>query len=557
MKTFIDLPKELISFISEYLAVKSDILSLSLSCKYFFEASIPTLWARLLLDAAEWESFRKTFSKPKKLYVDYRIFIKSFYITVSPTIHQWKSHSSEVAKLQHLRVFLAACPNLSTLVLESASLNDDDLWIVCKSCPNLNRLYLTTSATTNHGKITDDGLKIIAKSLIHLQHLVLKSSSPNLFTDRGLEHLKSLKTKLLTFGLEMEKKENASPPNFDTALGSPASMTASLSLSPMMEGFVDEAKFIDAYCSLLQHHNILENILLDWPVDMSSIFLYMANSVPFLKKLKTGNTSCLVELSAVLKAHPGIKYISLYEVHNVDAGPEDVHAILSPLFAEMENKTLTFLEFVGVCQFQSISPLIPFFKNLQSLIYQPSTRFASVLPALSTSTDLIAQSCRNLRVVAIPIHSNENLICFALNCPLLEDLDIQDGRGVDSAGLTMLATRCTKLRRLCLGSSVFNDVSADIFARNLGSSLRVLNLPSPSKLTSAGFIMLATGCPRIERLGNLSPYIPLEVLLQNLPIMTNLQELEFGVLRGRSPFSRSELDDIKAAGKRLKVISFH
>jgi hypothetical protein len=137
----------------------------------------------------------------------------------------------------------------------------------------------------------------------------------------------------------------------------------------------------------------------------------------------------------------------------------------------------------------------------------------------------------------------------------LKDLDLQDGRGIDTAGLTILVTKC-KLIRLCLGFSIFNDVTAGIMVKNLGSSLKELTLPSCSTMSVTGFILLANGCKLMEKLRNLSPNIPLENLLQNLPQMTHLRELEFGISRRGPPFSRLELDQIKFAGKRLRLVSF-
>ena len=399
--TFQDLPKEIISLISEHISVKTDILALSLSCKFFFELCIPTIWSIISIDQEEWETFKKPFSKPKKLYNDYRAFIKSFSLTTSSGL--WKlSGLGDATRLQHLRIFLAACPNLSSLVIDCASVNDDDIWIICKSCSKLKKLTLT-SANTNHGKISDEGLKTISKYLNHLEHLLLKCSNPYLFTDRGLEHLKHLKSKLLSFGLEIEKKGILTP-DFS------AHLNISSTLTPA-EGFLDEDRFIEAYCSLLNHHDSLENVFLDWPINMSKVFTNMATNVSSLKRLKVGNTACLTELSALLKAHSKIEYISFYEVLNID-GASDIESLLLPLYSESENSPLNHIEFIGVCQFQFLCPLIPYFKNLRCLIYHPSTRLASLLPTIRISTDLIAQCCPNRkRLLFIHVKLTDSCYC--------------------------------------------------------------------------------------------------------------------------------------------------
>ena len=518
------LPYEIVLDLFEFLP-QTSLLNCLLLSKQFYVSAAAILYRKVSLDVDDFQIVKKRFAKPKKLYEDYRIYFKSFRLMAgNPT------------RLQ-LRQFLQPCSALNELILDFPCINDDDLWIITKSCP------LTSLNLALDHQISDEGIMTICKnSETTLRHLVLKCTAVDSISERGMAGIaSSFQGKLSTFSLEFLPSSTfhpllSSPTSGNTA--TPKSATSNLG-------------FVDALCSVFSFHRQLKSITLDWPINTSLVFKSIAENINNLDYFKVGNTSTSEELVSVLESNPACKTLSLFEINLNSIGIKEV-------FAPLDASSLTNLYVIGVCDFSSILPYLPNFTNLKTIQFSPTTRFASISPSQVLPTDLIAFNCPKLESLALPIHGDDALTSFANHCPRLNNVDVQDGRAISIIGITILVSKCKRLERLSLGFASLNDSGIDVLAKFCGERLIELQLPTPGKITSSGLRVLAEKMGNLETLLNLAPDIPMDAVLYAASKLCNLRQLGFGILRGRhNPFTKDEIDDIRKAGKRLRLIHFH
>jgi hypothetical protein len=446
-------------------------------------------------------------------------------------------------KLNNLRTSLQGCLNITDLCVDTPSLNDDDLWILTNNLKALTRFQFISNSTT-FGRITDEGLITISKNTFNLKHLIIKSLSLDCFSDRGFLALANREQKLLSFGLEfIDCSINQRSSVFDTQI--PTTPNSPL-LSPWIE---DKQKFIDSLSSIIQSNIELEHLSLDWPIEMKEIIAKASKVLTKLKSIKIGNISCISEFRSLLSSNKNLKKLSMYEFNSKTV----IEDLLQPLFLDYENKNLQHLECIGICDFQNIHPIINYFVKLQTLVFTPTTRYASY-PSINKILD-IPLNLRLLKKVALPIYDDETLISFADNCPDITYLDIQDGRAVTNQCIIIISSKLA-LTTLCLGFSTLLDHGIDSLIRKQHETLKELVLPTPPKITKKGFLCLAEGLKKLERLKNLRSDLEFGVLEQGVGMMERLEELSMGVLRGQTrPLNYIEIEQLKKVGKNLKHFS--
>jgi hypothetical protein len=546
------LPNEILTEIVSYLDTKNKIKTLTLFKSWFF-AVVPLLWSKIICHLDDWEPLKKLFSK-RRLYQDYRSSIKILHFI---------SHSISLqSRLPNVKVVLQGCSQLTELVFEIPTINDDDLWILATHCKNLSKLSLVSSAF-NHGSITDQGLSTIANNAKKLKHLMLRYLSVDCISERGILAIANgFQGQLKTFGLEYQDQRMDSG-EFDTIMQHPGSFPSPipspipfLSSSPnRFETYVDLAggrrRFVEALILLVQSHASLERFALDWPVDDSLVLEALGKELHNLVVLKLGNTSSIPQLQSILTNNPKLQWLSLYEVNLFGFEINDIlKCLIGPL------PLLKNLELHGVCQFSNCVDMIPQFHQLESLVFSPTTRTATLNPFHTISIDTIAQHCRCLKRVEVPIHDNQSLISLATHCPLIHTLAIQDGRAIDAHGLTIMCTRL-KLTYLHLGHAVVNQVAIDNIIKYLGPSLHHLILSTPSRLSEEQFMAICRGCCGLYVLGSVGASISFPVLLNGIPLLSKLSELALGIQRGTPSLSRQQIELLKQKCTSLKHISLY
>jgi hypothetical protein len=537
------LPSEIITHIGSFLDDRDRIRSLTLYKDWFFSI-VPYLWSKVVCHTDHWEKFQKRFSRTRLLYSDYRSLIKTLHII---------SHSLQPIRLG-FKLFLQGCSQLGELVLESPSLSNDDLFVLTTYCKNVTKLSVVVRT-----EITDDGLIAISHAK-KLRHLMLKYLKNNVITEKGLLAIAGgFDGELRTFGLEYqdfrEDLMETTFPEFAVADTMPMRSFAAAAVPDRpQEHYIDpqeqKKRLIDALCTIVRSHPHLERIALDWPVEDSLVLHEISRNVTNLVTFKVGNSSSMNELQQILRVNEKLERLTLYEINLMGL---DIKEVLEPL---RSSGTLRHLELHGVCQFVSIVEMIPSFCQLETLVFAPTTRLATMNPLTTISMDTIAQSCRNLRRVELPIHDNQSLISFATYCPLITVLGIQDGRAVDAHGLTIMATRL-QLEYLHLGHSNVNEVAIQGIVKYQGPSLQHLVLPTPSRLTGPQFMAIAENCTHLRSLCNIGCEIPFPTLLNGVSQMAALQELGLGVRRGTPTISKAQMGILKQKCRSLRHISLY
>lgn len=77
-------------------------------------------------------------------------------------------------KLPGFLKFLTSCRNLLSLGLQIPAINDDDLWILSKQCPSLQRLTIVSVPHLSWARISDEGLAAVCKQAKDLRHIHVK-----------------------------------------------------------------------------------------------------------------------------------------------------------------------------------------------------------------------------------------------------------------------------------------------------------------------------------------------------------------------------------------------
>lgn len=450
---------------------------------------------------------KKLFSKPQKLHVDYRPFVKSFSLTtLVPSI-----------KVQSL----SACTFIQSLDLStSPCLGADDLWILVKKLANLTTLKILCSSS-----IGEEGFKTLSKAS-NLAHLYLYAFDTQAIMERGLEHIATAATGLISFGLEYRQRTRQ-----DTRQGFEfTSMPSQDSLASLL-------------CILIDNHKGLKNLSLDWPLNVNQIMDHLISKKTQLESLKLCNAKP-TQISKFFQVCPGLKSLIFTEVYLTDP----IDTVFVPLTSNHSH--LISLTLNGVCTFTNLIPLIPCFTNLKTLVFSPSTRSASVLPTASASLLDIANSCPFLEIISIPIYDNTNLLAFANGCPRLEQVDLQDGRGVDDVGILGLVSKCNRISKLSLGFASLSDDCAIQLGHYLKDSLVELHLPTNSRpLSPETVILLLKQLVYLEKLANVAgDVLSISSLSTSLSETRYLQELEFGGFV--DPVVKEELR------KKVKFVTF-
>jgi hypothetical protein len=93
-------------------------------------------------------------------------------LTISQT--SLSSSIDSDTKLPGFLKFITTCSNLLSLTLHVPALNDDDLWILSRQCPSLQRLTLVSVPHLSWARVSDEGVAAICKQAKELRHLHIK-----------------------------------------------------------------------------------------------------------------------------------------------------------------------------------------------------------------------------------------------------------------------------------------------------------------------------------------------------------------------------------------------
>ncbi|KAJ3318444.1 hypothetical protein HDV06_000474 [Boothiomyces sp. JEL0866] len=445
-----NLPGDLIIEISTYL---TDIKSLLFLNKNWFFALIPLIWRKVDKTLIELDRLKKL----RRPFTNYFRFIHEISLS-DFCINQKPVHLN-------LKLF-AAFVNLSSLKVDFG-LNDDELWIITKTCKKLQQLYIKSE-----GRMTDEGLDTICKNS-NLLVLEIQANNSSIITERGIHFLISGLPNLKSFALEYEYYFNG-----------------------MSLKFGNEAAFISNLCALVNSHH-LTSFSIDWPIDYTLILGTLCNKD--LSQIKISNSNKIDLINKVIETNP-LDSVSLHEINT-----RDVTGTMEAIPSRIKQ-----LELNGVCHFDMLTNLNTF-TNLTTLIFKATTRYASMSPYLTTEIKQIAINCRCLNIVHLPIHDDETLIEFS-KCPLVE-LDIQDGRAVTDFGLQHLKN----LKHLGLGFSNMTDY-------RIVDGLKEFLMATPNRLSMDGFRKMNKD---LEYLGNINGYA-LDFILQEIGQMKHLRKVSVG-----------------------------
>ncbi|KAJ3252508.1 hypothetical protein HK103_001446, partial [Boothiomyces macroporosus] len=316
--------------------------------------------------------------------------------------------------------------------------------------------------------MTDDALDTICKNT-NLILLEIKANSSSIITERGILFLVPGLRNLQSFALEYENYSDGRTLNYG-----------------------DDKKFMYNLGLFILNHRLV-SFSIDWPFNYVALLKILCNRN--LKQIKISNSSSINAINELIHTNP-LESIILQDINTRDVN-ETMNAI--PV-------GIKHLELNGVCHFDMLTGLTNF-SNLTTLIFKPTTRYASISPYLTTEIKQIAICCRKLKIVYLPIHDDETLIEFS-KCPLVE-LEIQDGRGVTDDGLRKLKN----LKHLGLGYSNMTDY-------RIVDGLQEFIMATPNRISQEGFRKMNNN---LEYLGNINGY-SLEFVLQEIGSMKMLKK---------------------------------
>ncbi|KAI8814992.1 hypothetical protein BJ742DRAFT_781854 [Cladochytrium replicatum] len=538
-----------------------------------------------------------------KSLIDYRSLVLKLRLIASSS--GW---ASGTLRLLGLRKILPHCTRLTVLELDCPALNDDDLWVVSKSCSNLKSISLV-SAPFESGMITDEGLIAIATYCTFLQHIKLKAQHDSGFTDRGISKLTEVYGgRLLTFAIEWIglysstrgmlvsglTSENTSPVTGLAVSGESVPLTPGLSDRATME-----KRFGDALIELIAANPQLELFSLDWPVSLEPILKAAAEHLHCLRRLRIGNAYVPDTIAAVIESNPKLESLSLFELNTTS----DPSVVLEPLLrrqgvsaptlttdivdtnafssASLSVSTapsvlpptedlppntvvLTELELDGVGFMRTLLPIVSRFTSLTHLKLTAFRRVASLHNSgTDESLSHLIRACPNLVLLHVPIVGDLPIQQLASSCPNLRDLDIVDGHDLTDYAFLLLARRCTGLSTLYLGSAThLTDNAIVILARSSATNMKKITLPYMNRnITTRSIEALAEHCPRLEGLANVPGTIHPNELGRYVQRMGRLLILGVCLTSAAAgvegPAWRDEYEKLKSGSRRLKQIVYN
>ncbi|KAI8891964.1 hypothetical protein BC833DRAFT_626287, partial [Globomyces pollinis-pini] len=275
-----NLTVDIIPIIVKYLNVP-ETFNLSLLNKYWFCIIQPLLWQDFKCSCDDWDNFKRMFRKPKRLFVDYRQYMKSIHIHTDQL--DWQLGK---LKLNSIQLLFQGCQSINQLIVETPNFNDDDLWIITNQCKQLSSLSVI-SGYSNSNTITDQGIIFICKNSPSLKKFHFQTFNRHCITERALKEISiSFGGNLKTFGLQF-KTDNNGKHIFD--------VTSPL-YSNTSESFSDDDQFIQALILIIENHSSLDTLILDWPVDLSLVLQHASLKLKKLQSLKIGNDESITEL---------------------------------------------------------------------------------------------------------------------------------------------------------------------------------------------------------------------------------------------------------------------
>ncbi|KAJ1334711.1 hypothetical protein BSLG_007866 [Batrachochytrium salamandrivorans] len=544
------LPIELMAAILQHMDNKSDILQAALVSKAWARAGLQLLWSRTQCNADDWSSLQKLFQRPQRLYQDYRHSIRSLHITAPTSCSSRTTANSSEIRLPSLRKIVAGCPWLISLHVHTASLNDDDCWILSKSCPQLMAISFVSGIQPS-GSVSDDGLSALAKNCRQLREVRIRSMLDSVFSERGIqalvEHTDGLLESHPISSDPLRSLQDAIEPNSSITHANTTSADANSNTNTngnSSRGFLSSIynsedrhrRFGNALVHLVQTNLHLKTLLLDWPIAMDAMLFGVAQSLRKLRHLSIGNSSNVDSIAQIIRHNPHLQSLALIDVGLQSTLPVQ---LLQPLMESAHQNAyhqtvqlgLTSLVLDGVDFLSNLVPVVLAFHNLTTLKLSSSRRMASMVDIITTHVQDIALACPSLIVLHIPISTDTQLIAFAQGCSMLVDVDVMDGHAVSNKGVIVLAKMCRRITRLALGSGRdITDVGIEMLARSLHSGLRHLSLPCAAlDISIRSLEALTIHCVQLRSLEHLPVNIGIDALIDLLPRLPKLLALGINV----------------------------
>ncbi|KAJ3401953.1 hypothetical protein HDV05_008824, partial [Chytridiales sp. JEL 0842] len=392
----VSLPADVLNLILESLTDPLDRLSFARVSKLYFESAVRFLWRRKCVPADEWDRMKDFFNRPRTLYRDYRIYFQHLQLTPAsntsshlPEAHASSPHYPTDPRLHGLTKFIKNCPNLTTFASDLPTLNDDDMWILTKSCPLLHTLSICTSANPL-GQITDEGIRALTSHCRDLKHLRIKAMGDRgvlMLGHRAFESVaKGFGGGLITFALERVGRRGG-----DDGGGADLMMLLQQRHQGRTNhtgttGVNSESEYDKLSSSLrlvISSHSKLKRLSLDWPLAMTEALEEAHASLRDLHTLRVGNFPSMDTIALVVRSNPNLKSLWLSNsmfmasngTHGQNGGDPTNSIIHSfPVHTPADQTflvTLQELTLDSVGFLLQIVPLVSRFRNLKVLKLKP------------------------------------------------------------------------------------------------------------------------------------------------------------------------------------------
>ncbi|KAI8916309.1 hypothetical protein EDD86DRAFT_198251 [Gorgonomyces haynaldii] len=517
-----ELPSELIQKFGHYLS-KNQVLDCILTCKHWCFALLPVYYKSTEIRTCDWDRIKGLVSRPKRLYSDFRKYIRELVI-FSPVVHY---------KLHNIRSLVQGMTGLMKLDLVNVGcLTDDDIWLLSSNCKFLQHLSILAS---EDNRITDEALVSLSRNSPQLRHLFLTCTSASLFTSRGFNAIADgFESKLASFSLEIISITHQSLP--DSGLRNISNALPFVNLQAE-----NQPKTGQALANILQKHLNLRHVSLDWPFGMEDCLQALQDQFE-LKSLHLGNL--VLKDSKIIHQNP-LEELVLFECK------------LDPLVIEsLGTKQMKSLELRGTANVDIIAGIAMCFTNLVSLVFNNSFHVAVHRCVTDQQMLSIASHCPQLKKLHLPIATDQSLVSLSEHCLELQDLDVIDGKMITNQGLTLFVTRCRKLQKIYLGrANQITEVGIQTLAQ-YNRQLDTLFLPAGAQISDNLVPVLADRCVALKVLGNVVWSI--DSLEVQIPLLKNLQMLYLLPLRGLGdPFlPKHRVELLKKTCLRLYHISY-
>jgi hypothetical protein len=544
-----ELPSETLVSIFQ-LMDPQDLVHCSQVCHQWMIAASSCIWQSIKCYSDDTDTLAR-FLKSKS---DPGTHIRSLCLVTSSS--PWAFGTQRIPRFRRL---LQSCRQLCKLHLDFPALNDDDVWNLVKTCPNLSS-FAFLSASDPDLCISDEGLSALGSHAKNLKHLFISASClwkpvnahrPNqpqepLFSPKVLNELARVwKDRLLSFGFRFCPRSQSHSSEEIIPVGIP---TFSAELTQALE-------------TLILSNPHLQKLQIDWPYIKDQIWTTLSEHLTELKSLYVGNLQKSDGIQKLVTLNVHLSDLSLYEL-NATIDPVSILSLFDHQVHLERQVELKEIELDGISRFPQSVNALKSFSFLSKIKIIPSSRAACMQfpSAMDMVISELLENCPFVKHFEAPVSSDEPIIKLAENCRSLEYLDVIYGTNMTDYGMVLLAKNCPQLSSLLLGSATkLTDQSIQILAKSLQGHLKRIVLPFKNlNLTLASIQSLATHCHKLEGLANVPASISSRDLIEVIPEFQRLLVLGrcINVLGSPGDMRVQDLHNVlKKKSKRLKYIA--